>query len=136
MRRTRDVKFYTVEEVGELAEKNRRAFIKKALAGNARWGAWRYNPRNLTLEIDSSLSGSPKNNPYYVDLEQCNTSAEILDCLCQLLGKNWCPPEQVGYLLQAIDELADILQSKVCSGGEDKRFDMGKHLRNMAKELQ
>jgi len=100
----------------------------------ASWGAWRYNPSNLTLEIDSKVSGYPEGNPYYVDLEQCNTSAEVLDSLCQLLHKSWCPVEQVGYLLKAIDDLVGGLglQSKMCPGGSGKRFDMGKHLRKTA----
>ena len=134
--KSKGIRSETIEDVVKSAEKSRKSFVKKALAGNARWGAWRYNPDNLTLEIDSKLSGASKDNPYYVDLERCDTSAEILDCLCQLLHKNWCPPEQIGYLLKAIDELADILQSKVCSSGKDKPFNMKKHLINMPKELQ
>lgn len=111
-------------------EEERKAFIKKALVGKAKWGAWRYNPDNLSLEIDSEVSGYPKDNPYYVDLERCNTSDGVLDCLLQLLEKSWCPKEQVGYLLQAISNLADDLHRVI----GNRRFNMGKHLRNMRRE--
>ena len=94
-----------------------------------RWGAWRYNAKNLTLEIDSSISGYPEDDPYYVDLEQCNTSHGVLDWLCQLLGKNWCPVEQVGYLLQAIDDLAGGVQNNILSVGKDSHFDIAEHLK-------
>jgi excisionase family DNA binding protein len=50
--------------------------------------------------------------------------------LLQLQEKNWCPPEQVGYLLQAMNDLVGDLH-KVVWG---KRFDMGKYLRDLRKE--
>jgi len=95
-----------------------------------RWGAWRYNHNNLTLEIDSRISGNAENDPYYVDLEECNSSHQVLDWLCQLLAKPWCPVEQVGYLLQAIDDLAGGVQNNILSGGGDLHFDMAKHLKS------
>jgi len=117
------------------AEESRKAFIKKALEGKAKWGAWCYNPNNLTLEIDSQVSGYPKDDPYYVDLEECNTSAEVIDWLCQILGMNWSNKEEhVGYLLEAIDDLADGLQGVMYPSGRSARFDMGKHLRSMDRE--
>lgn len=115
------------------AKESRKAFVKKALEGKAKWGAWRYNPNNLTLEIDSEVCGYPEGDFYYVDLEECNTSAEVLDWLCQILGKEW-GSEHVGNLLAAIDDLADGLQDVMCSFGRNVRFDMGKHLRGMDRE--
>ncbi len=110
-------------------EKERKVFVEKALKGEYKCGAWRYNPKNLTLEIDSKVSGYSKDNPYYVDLERCNNSDNILDWLLHTLEKGWCPKEQVGYLLQAISELADLY-----SVLGNKHFDMGKHLSQMRLE--
>ena len=109
---------------------------KQSKMNERRWGAWRYNPDNLTLEIDSKVSGG---NPYYVDLERCSTSSQVLDWLCQLRGKKWCSEEQVGYLLSAIDDLAEGLQSKMCAGacagigkkgGKETYFNMSEHLQS------
>jgi excisionase family DNA binding protein len=111
----------------EEGEESKRRFIEKALAGKARWGAWRYNPNNLTLEF--AMEGS--DNPYSVNLRRCNTSSQVLDWLCQLNEEAWCSPEQVGYLLQAIDELSGGLQRTLCGGGQ---IDMEKHLRSMATQ--
>ena len=127
----------THEELVRDAEEARKELVKRALKGKARWGAWRYNPENLSVEIDSRLSKHPKDNTYYVSLEECNTSAQVLDWLCQMLHKSWCPVDQVGYLLKAIDDLVGRggLQAVMCSFGRDRRFNMGKHLKGLAKEL-
>jgi excisionase family DNA binding protein len=128
------MQFQTGEELEEEARVEHEKLRQKALSGKATWGAWRYNPDNLTLEIDSEISGYPKEDPYYVDLKKCNTSFEILDTLCQLLNKTWFPTEQVGYLLKAIDELSGGIQSKVLPGDKDRRFNMGKHLKDMDRQ--
>ena len=118
------------EDIMAEAEEARRTFRKRVLAGKATWGAWRYNPDKLTLEINSKISGYPKNNPYCVYLERCNSSDDIVDWLLQLLGKQWCPKEQVGYLLQAIHDLSDDLYRVI----GNRHFNLVKHLRDMRTE--
>jgi hypothetical protein len=76
-----------------------------------KWGPWRYDARLLTL--------THTERRYEVDLEQCNTSAEILDWLCQVSHKVWCTREDTGYLLQAIDDLLDP-QAHVGSNGVEQ----------------
>jgi excisionase family DNA binding protein len=120
----------TVEEVIAEHEIDRNKFIQSALSGKATWGGWRYNPDNLTLEIDSKISRYPKDNPYYVDLEQCNNSKGILDSLVQLLGKAWCPKEQVGYLLQAIADLSGDIYQVIWS----RKYNLSKHLKEMRSQ--
>lgn len=110
-------------------EKERKELIDKLLKGEARWGAWRYNPENLTLELDPKVSGHPEDNPYYVELERCNNSDDILDWLLHTLENVWCTKEQVGYLLQAINDLADL--HRVIG---KRHFNMGKHLSRMRLE--
>jgi excisionase family DNA binding protein len=126
----RKLGLYNVEEIITEYEKEKKDSIQKALDGKATWGAWHYNPNNLTLEFDSKLSGYPKNDSYYVDLEQCNNSNGILDLLVHLLEKPWCPKEQIGYLLQAIAELSGDVYKIIWN----RHFNMSKHLREMRLE--
>lgn len=86
---------------------------------------WTYDPENLTLNIDSP------GGVYDVDLEKCNDSAQILDWICQVSHKTWATREDIGHLVDALDELAGGLglQSKVCGGGTNKKFDFGAHLK-------
>lgn len=120
------------EELLDEAERARKKFVKKALEGKVKWGAWRYNPENFTLEFDSRISGFPKEFPYYVDLRRCNDSDAVLDWLLQLLEKQWCTKEQVGYLLQAISELSGDLHNMI----GNRRFNMTKQLIEMRNEVK
>lgn len=71
---------------------------------------------------------------YEVDLERCNTSAEILDWLCQVQSKNWCSSWCLAQLLAALDLLSGGLQSNVCSFGRDMPFNMAHALKHGLKE--
>jgi hypothetical protein len=88
------------------------------------WGPWRYNADTLELEYydDDGEYG------YGVDLQRCNSSAEVLDWIFQLDTKVWCGYECLGQLVQALGDLLDP-QGNICSGGEDQPFDAVAHLR-------
>jgi hypothetical protein len=53
---------------------------------------------------------------YEVDLEQCTTSAEMLDWICRVAGTDWATPDTVGNLAMAFNELLRP-QSTVCTMG-------------------
>ena len=91
-----------------------------------RWGQWRYNQENLTLEfIDRDRETD--SNPYYVDLEQSASASDILDWILQLSQKGWTRPEDIGHLVEAFDELAGFsLQGKVIA--TTSPFDWKAHL--------
>jgi hypothetical protein len=93
------------------------------------WGPWRYNAKTLVLEYydEDGKFG------YEVDLERCNSSAEVLDWIFQLETKNWCGYEYLGQLVRALGDLLDP-QANICSGGEDKSFDAGAYLRRKPKK--
>jgi len=74
-----------------------------------RWGPWRYDAK--TLELKYSKDGYT----YEVDLERCNSSAQILDWVCQVSQKSWCSVADLGHLVNALDALLDP-QEHVCSG--------------------
>lgn len=87
---------------------------------------WTYDADNLTLNIKSP------GGVYDVDLEQCNDAAEVLDWIVQVSHKTWVSREDVGLLVDALDELAGGLglQEKVCPGGVNQKFDFGAHLKS------
>ena len=92
----------------------------------SKWGYWRYNPNNLALQFRKTIGNDY--SYYEVDLERCNTSAEILDWIFQVKNKVWCSDTDIADLLRAFDDLMDTVQDKVCSGGIDQPFDFKKHL--------
>jgi hypothetical protein len=61
------------------------------------WGPWKLNCSNYTLEHP---------NGYYVDLERCLTSAQVLDHICQITQKKWGSDDRlVAGLVRALIEL-------------------------------
>ena len=51
-------------------------------AATTQWGPWHLRHDNLTLEISEPFH-------YYVDLEECLTSAQVLDHICQVTAKGY-----------------------------------------------
>jgi hypothetical protein len=82
------------------------------------WGHWRLNPKD-PLCLEYLEHPGDDHWLYYVDLERCRTSAEVLDWLCQVSQKTWATSEDVGDLLRALDHLAGRLQSCMCGFGEE-----------------
>ena len=87
------------------------------------WGSWRYNAKTLEIEYYEE-EGKYK---YGVDLQRCNSSAEVLDWIFQVNDKMWCGYECTGHLVQAI---RDLLKRDFCSGGQDRPFDAAGYLRS------
>lgn len=98
-----------------------------AVEHGKRWGQWRYNATNLTVEYIDYEPGKKGAIAYYVDLERCGTADDILDWIIQLAEKAWIRPEDIGQLVRALDELAGYgLQGKVLY--TDTPFDWKTHL--------
>jgi len=85
-----------------------------------RWGDWWYNADNFTLEYKYW-------ELYYVDLERCNTSAELADWVFQIANKGWGTPEVLGHLIQALDDLLEP-QANLCSCGRSKTMNVREYL--------
>jgi len=86
------------------------------------WGNWRQDKDSNLLIINKSLCpGEEPKDLYKVDLERCNTSAAILDILVQMSQKMWVTREDIGYLLEALDDLF-TLQVNFC-GSEFEHSD-------------
>jgi hypothetical protein len=103
-------RFYKVSELVALAE-------KRPL--RTRWGDWKYIARNRTLELPGF---------YYVDLDRCRSSAEILDWIFQIQQKNWATSVVLANLLHALHDLLNP-QGNYCGAGRDKRPDVRALLR-------
>ena len=101
------------EEIGlETDPEEITEFLFRTFDQRKEWGAWRFRLANLTLECRDRAG----RHFYYVDLERCRTSAELLDWIFQINQKTWATPEIVKDLLDAIDDLL-CPQATLCSGG-------------------
>lgn len=75
---------------------------------------WRFNPSNLCLEFHHNGRWM-----YEIDLEECKTSAEVLDWVFQISQKTWASPGIVHSMLAALSDLLEP-QESLCSGGEEQ----------------
>lgn len=79
------------------------------------WGPWFLRADNLTLEV---WPDGYHYCVYYVDLEECLTSAEVLDRIAQVSGKGWAEPRVMAGLVTALDDVLN-LQGNLCPRGSD-----------------
>jgi hypothetical protein len=75
--------------------------------------AWRFEPTTLVLAlyIDERYL-------YEIDLEQCTTSAEMLDWIFQIAGKPWASDRVIAALVRLLDVLLDP-HGRICSGSDE-----------------
>ena len=85
------------------------------------WGPWSYDPKTFFLEGRFPREGAHPHE-YGVYLEECCDSAGVLGWIAQFAGKTWTTPEQIGYLVLALDDLLG-LQKNICGGATDHRIE-------------
>jgi hypothetical protein len=85
------------------------------------WGCWRLKPQTYELEARVSLFVDRPDCRYEVDLEDCRTSAEVLDWVMQVAHKAWASSEVIAGLVHALDDLLQP-QGTLCSSGIDKHL--------------
>lgn len=73
---------------------------------------WRYAPKTGTLDYRDA-DGTEL---YWIPLERCRTSAEVLDWIAQVAGKAWADDACLAGLVRAFDETLD-LQGSLCGSG-------------------
>lgn len=71
--------------------------------------------------VKSLCPGEEAKDLYKIDLVRCNTSAAILDIIIQMSRKMWMTREDVGHLVEALDDLLN-LQANFC-GSEYEHSD-------------
>jgi hypothetical protein len=86
--------------------------------------------RKVTFEADSHMVNVDLSNltlnifnggreVYYIDLERCLSSAQVLDWICQISGKTWAIPALLGLIVKVLDACL-YPQANLCSCGIDK----------------
>ena len=92
---------------------------KRNIRHGDRWGVWKLNASNLTLECDTPDSGG-----YYIDLEDITDAAEILDWLIHLQphNKSWVTFEMHCDLLRAFQDIFQA-RSTFCGQNTNKCID-------------
>lgn len=88
------------------------------LTKTLRWGPWVYDPSNNQLVLYYGRGDSL----YWIDLDHCRTSSEVLDWIMQVQHKVFATPEVVGQLVRALDTLLRP-QETLCSSGMNRTLD-------------
>ncbi len=74
------------------------------------FGRWRFNRRALVLTHDQG---------YEIDIEECRTSAQVLDKIIQVTAKTWADDATIADLCRAIRFVLDP-QANLCSCGVER----------------
>ena len=82
------------------------------------WGSWRFEKSNWTLR-------HPK---YEIDLARMDTTGDMLDWIFQVSMKSWATREDVGYLIEALNDIFNP-QSTLCSGGSNGSINSVEYLK-------
>jgi hypothetical protein len=92
------------------------------------WGAWYLDTDTLELVYRDAAG----HNRHFLNLERCGSSAAVLDWICQLAGKDWTSPRDIGDLVAAFRDILDP-QASMCafsaSGAPGKTIDATAFLR-------
>ena len=80
-----------------------------------RWGLWSLDAGSYVLNHDGPVG-------YWVDLERCGSSAEVLDWIVQVSHKAWADSHDVAMLVAALDAVLR-LQKIACGSGVDHAVD-------------
>ncbi len=86
------------------------ASINKTLQSQG--NPWRFDLAAGIIVIDKPVE-------YYIVLDRCRTSAEVLDWISQVMQKTWATDAILAGLVRALDEVLQ-LQPNLCSGGVER----------------
>lgn len=94
-----------------------------------KFGNWRFNAKHLTLD----LYNGDEIDGYYVDLEEISNSAQMLDWIFQISGKQ-NRKDNVVDLIEAFDAIFQP-QKTLCPGGESHAIEnIGEFLESRAEK--
>ncbi|CAN5309009.1 hypothetical protein BH24ACT7_BH24ACT7_24140 [soil metagenome] len=91
------------------------------------WGPWRLEP---DLRLLVTRSGN-----YEIDLDDCTSSARLLDWICQIADKEWCDDQTLAGLVRALIEILHP-QENLCSWGDDRRLSLARLIELVAESHQ
>jgi hypothetical protein len=82
------------------------------------WGKWWLDVKRLCLVYQPE----GRSGGYEVDIEQINSSAEMLDWIFQINNKGWASAKDIADLLEAFGDIF-YPQANLCSGGVDSQIE-------------
>jgi hypothetical protein len=82
-----------------------------------KWGNWTLDAENRSLDYKNDKYSFG----YRINLESLTSSAPVLDWIAQVSEKTWATREDIGYLVQAFDEIFG-LQGSFCGVARDKEI--------------
>ena len=86
------------------------------------------NPYEIMYDGETSIVITYNNDVIYtIDLERCNSAAEILDWIYQVMKQSWYKPFMADMLLSEFNRAANItvdgnIQSLFCPNGKTVTF--------------
>lgn len=86
------------------------------------WGVDKPGHKTNAWEFDLELRTLTYKNGYWVDLDRCKSSAEVLDWIIQVSEKTWCSDRVIADLVRSLDAYLEP-QANLCSGGINKEID-------------
>lgn len=78
---------------------------------------WVYVPNQKIIDFRGIVNDMEI--PYYIELERCGTSAQVLDWIVQISKKTWADDKCVANLVRILDDVLD-LQANYCSFGVER----------------
>lgn len=85
--------------------------LMNAIMPPGNWGGWTVDSDHYTLDFDGDR--------YWFRLDDCVSSAEVLDKIMQIAGKRWADDACLAGLVRALNEILRP-QANLCSFGTNK----------------
>jgi hypothetical protein len=101
------------------------SLVRPEIKVNYWWGPWKLGGRNALFCYDPT--GKFDNPVYWIDLERMNSSAQVLEKICDIATKNWATADILANLVWALEDIFDP-QRNLCADGEDIPFNAEAHL--------
>ncbi len=105
------------------------SLVRPEIKVNYWWGPWKLGSRNALFCYDPA--GKFDNPVYWIDLEQMDSSAQILEKICDVANKNWATADLVANLVWALEDIFDPRRN-MCPGGVDIQFKAEDHLAQLS----
>jgi hypothetical protein len=96
------------------------------MSNRSPWGPWALNRATYALGHTGDID-------YWIDLDSCTTSAEVLDWIAQISHKTWADDATLAGLVRALDDVLN-LQAHLCPSGASKQLTV-KRLRSRVDAL-
>ena len=107
------------------AEEIMLSLIRPEIVEGYWWGPWKLEGRDALFCYDPE--GKSINPLFWINLENMNCSAEVLNCVFGVIAKAWATPDVISNLVWALEDILSPRQN-ICPGGSDVPFNVLAHL--------